>query len=54
MNVKNNLRQEFTVNKNAAKGKYILKGRLTYLFCNEEEDWCNRFVQKFEFPFVVK
>ncbi|MBS4027859.1 MAG: hypothetical protein KGZ58_04390 [Ignavibacteriales bacterium] len=54
MDVNKKLKQEIKVNAGVKKGNYTLKGTCAYLYCNEAEGWCNRFVQKFELPFVVK
>ncbi|MBM4167174.1 MAG: hypothetical protein FJ218_09705 [Ignavibacteria bacterium] len=48
VNTKKPYRQEFLVKTNALKGKHIIRGTFIYMFCSEDEGWCNRFVQPFE------
>jgi hypothetical protein len=48
VNTKKPYRQEFLVKATASAGEHIIKGKFIYMFCSEDEGWCNRFVQPFE------
>jgi hypothetical protein len=44
----------FTLSKAIRKGKYEIKGTLTYFFCSGTEGWCSKFKQSFSINLTVK
>lgn len=46
--------QVFNVPPKTQTGRRFLKGTLTYYFCSDEEGWCRKFVQPFDFPLSIE
>ena len=46
-------RQTFVVPTNSPPGEYLIKGKIVYYYCSDEEGWCTRFTQPLELTLKV-
>lgn len=46
--------QRYVIPKDAAPGRIIVKGTLTYFYCSDKDGWCSKFKQPIEIALTVR